>query len=256
MNRYGLGLGVATFMLLLLPSSFRFVGNGENQVVFSRLRGVQPNPLHPGFHMVMPLFTSTYSFDVKTRALTWKENDPSAYDAPLISLSRDGQEIRLDLTVQYQVVDAVKTFNSLGLEYEDYIAALVRSAVYSETGAFSAQALYSTDRPILQSQIREAVTKSLQPKGIQVRDLLIRDVGFSKEFVQAIEAKTIAENQLAQKEFEIAQAKEDARAIISQARAEAGELKAKADALNRNPEYLEVVKSKVFGDSLDTLVTK
>ncbi len=254
--KFALLLGIGTFALLAIPSSFRFVDNGENLVVFSRLNGVQSSALEPGFHLVLPLFTSTYSFDIKTRALTWKDNDPNAYDPRLISLSRDGQEIRLELTVQYQVVDPVLTFNSLGLDYEDYIAAIVRSVVYSETGSFSAQALYSTDRAILQAQIREIITEPLQSKGIQVRDLLIRDVGFAPEFVKAIEAKTIAENQLAQKEFEIAQAREDARTIVSQARAEAGELQAKADALNRNPEYLQVVKSKVFGESLDTLVTK
>lgn len=253
---YGLTLGILTFAFLAIPSSFRFVGNGENLVVFSRLGGVKETPLQPGFHFVLPLFTSTYSFDIKTRALTWKDNDPNAYDPRLISLSRDGQEIRLELTIQYQVISPVQTFNSLGLDYEDYIAAVVRSIVYSETGAFSAQALYSTDRSVLQAQIRELTTKPLQEQGIQVRDLLIRDVDFSAEFVKAIEAKTIAENQLAQKEFEIAQAREDARTIVSQARADAGQLKAKADALNRNPEYLEVVKSKVFGESLDTLVTK
>jgi regulator of protease activity HflC (stomatin/prohibitin superfamily) len=253
---YRLALAIATFSILAIPSSFRFVGNGENLVVFSRLGGVKEAPLTPGFHFVLPLFTSTYSFDVKTRTLTWKDRDPNAYDSRLISLSRDGQEIRLELTIQFQVVNPVQTFNSLGLEYEDYIAAIVRSVVYSETGAFSAQALYSTDRSVLQSQIRELITATLQDKGIQVRDLLIRDVGFAPEFVKAIEAKTIAENQLAQKEFEIAQAREDARTIVSKARADAGELQAKADALNRNPEYLEVVKSRVFGESLDTLVTK
>ncbi len=254
--RYGIALGIGTFALLAIPSSFRFVGNGENLVVFSRLGGVQETALKPGFHFVLPLFTSTYSFDIKTRSLTWKDDDPTAYDPRLISLSRDGQEIRLELTMQYQVTNPVQTFNSLGLDYEDYIAAIVRSVVFSETAAFSAQALYSTDRTVLQSQIRELITKPLEEKGIQVRDFLIRDVTFAPEFVKAIEAKTIAENQLAQKEFEIAQAREDARTIVSKARADAGELKAKADALNRNPEYLDVVKFRVFGESLDTLVTK
>ncbi|MFQ3679610.1 MAG: prohibitin family protein, partial [Pseudanabaenaceae cyanobacterium] len=73
---------------------------------------------------------------------------------------------------------------------------------------------------------------------------------------KAIEAKTIAENQLSQKEFEIQQARQDARTVISRAEAEAGELRAKADALTRNPKYLDVVKSGVFGDTLDTLVVR
>jgi regulator of protease activity HflC (stomatin/prohibitin superfamily) len=96
----------------------------------------------------------------------------------------------------------------------------------------------------------------LKEYGIEVLDFLLRDVDFDPDFVAAIEAKTIAENQLAQKQFEIEQARQDARAIISQAEAEAGQLRAKAQALTQNPQYLEVVKAAVLGSRLETLVTK
>jgi regulator of protease activity HflC (stomatin/prohibitin superfamily) len=89
-----------------------------------------------------------------------------------------------------------------------------------------------------------------------VLDFLLRDVAFDKDFIEAINSKTIAENQLAQKSYEIDQSRQDAKTIISKAQGEAGRLAAKADALTQNPEYLKVVKSGVLGDTLDTLVTK
>jgi regulator of protease activity HflC (stomatin/prohibitin superfamily) len=109
---------------------------------------------------------------------------------------------------------------------------------------------------VLQAQIRERLSTYLQEFGITVIDLLLRDVTFDPDFVAAIEAKTIAENQLAQKEFEIEEARQNARSTVAAAQGEAGRLEAKADALNQNPEYLNVVKSGVLGDTLDTLITE
>ncbi|MGK7878339.1 MAG: prohibitin family protein [Xenococcaceae cyanobacterium] len=249
-------MGGGTLVLISTINPFRFVENGENLVVFSWLGGVQPTALKPGFHFVTPLITSTYGFDIKTQALTWKDDEASAYGSRLVSLSQDGQEIRSEVTLQFRISDAPKVFQTLGPNYIDRIAPIVRSVIVSETAAFSAQDLYSTQRPVLQSQIRERVSDYLQEFGITVLDLLLRDVTFDPDFVAAIEAKTIAENQLAQKEFEIEQARQDSRSIVAQAKAEAGNLKAKADALSKNPQYLEVIKSKVFGETLDVMVTK
>lgn len=249
-----LGGGLLFFVTLLNPT--RFVGNGQNLVVFSWLGGVNPKALEPGFHIITPVVTSTYPFDIKTQALTWKDDDPTAYSSRLTALSQDGQQIRTEVTLQFRVVDAPKVFNTLGIEYVDRIAPIVRSVIVSETASFSAQDLYSTKRPVLQAQIREKLVNYLEPYGITVLDLLLRDVVFEPEFVQAIEAKTIAENQLAQKSFEIEQSRQDARTTIAQAEAEAGKLKAKANALTNNPQYLDVVKAGVYGESLDVLVTK
>ncbi|NJK35376.1 MAG: prohibitin family protein [Oscillatoriales cyanobacterium SM2_2_1] len=249
-------IGGISLAALTVFDAFRFVDNGQSLVVFSRLFGLQRTALQPGFHVVPPLLTETYAFDIKTRTLTWKDADDTAYAPRLVSLSGDGQVIRMELTLQYRIADPVVVLDQLGDDYEEYIAATSRSIVFTETGGFSGQALYSTDRVILQSQLRERITTALQERGIAVQDLLIRDVQFDPDFIAAIEAKTITENQLAQKEFEISQARQDARTVISQAEAEAGQLKAKADALRRNPQYLNIIKAEVFGETLDTLITR
>ncbi|NJK61378.1 MAG: prohibitin family protein [Synechococcaceae cyanobacterium SM2_3_1] len=251
-------VGGGILVVLLSTNPFRFVENGQNLVVFSWFSGVQSSPLQPGFHVITPVVTSTYPFDIKTRALTWKDQDATAYGPRLVSLSRDGQVIRSEVTLQFRVSDPARVFTVLGPDpiYEDRIAPIVRSVIASETAAFSAQALYSTERPVLQAQIRERLSTYLQEFGITVIDLLLRDVTFDPDFVAAIEAKTIAENQLAQKEFEIEEARQNARSTVAAAQGEAGRLEAKADALNQNPEYLNVVKSGVLGDTLDTLITE
>jgi regulator of protease activity HflC (stomatin/prohibitin superfamily) len=252
-------VGCMAFVVLVKLNPSRFVQNGENLVVFSWFEGVKPQALGPGFHVVTPLISTTYPFDIKTQALTWKEDvtqDKSIYGPRLIALSQDGQEIRLEVTLQYRVVDAPLVFSTLGPDYINRIAPIVRSVIVSETAGFSAQDLYSTQRPILQAKIREQLSSYLNKFGISVLDFLLRDVSFSEDFVQVIEAKTIAENQLAQKSFEIEQARQEARTTIAEAQAEAGKLKAKANALTNNPKYLDVVRSNVFGETLDTLVTK
>ncbi|MBF2097134.1 MAG: prohibitin family protein, partial [Gloeomargaritaceae cyanobacterium C42_A2020_066] len=220
------------------------------------LQGIEAQPLTPGFHWVLPLVTTTYGFDVKTQALTWKDRDDRAYSSRLVCLTRDGQEVRVEMTLQFRVANAPQVFTTLGTEYIDRIAPITQSMVTSATANFSAQDLYSTQRPALQAQIRENLAAYLQGYGIGVLDVLLRDVQFDKDFVTAIESKTIAENQLLQKRFEIEQARQEARTQVSQAQAEAGILKARADALTRNPRYLAILKSQVLGESLETLVTR
>ena len=95
------GLGCAAFLFFTIFDAFRFVDNGQNLVLFSRLSGLQEQPLQPGFHLVWPLLSETYAFDIKTRILTWKDNDPTAFDPRLVSLSRDGQEVRMEVSLQY-----------------------------------------------------------------------------------------------------------------------------------------------------------
>lgn len=253
---YG-ALGIGALFLLLSLNPTRFVSNGENLVVFTWFEGVRSTPLEPGFHIVAPFITTTYPFDIKTQALTWKNNDDHSTYAPrILALSRDGQEIHAEVTLQFRVSNPALLFKSLGLNYIDQIAPFVQSTIVSETSAFAAQDLYSTKRPVLQAQIRERVSSYLNGFGITVLDLLLRDVSFDPDFVAAIESKTIAENQLAKKSYEIQQARQDARSTISQAAAEAGKLQAKANALKDNPQYLDVVRSSVYGDTLETLVKK
>ena len=234
----------------------RLVGNGENMVLFTWGGGVSPTPLQPGLHWVPPFVSRTVTFDVKTQALTWRDEDPDAYAPRLLALSQDGQLIAAEATLQFRIVDAPKVYTQLGENYLDRIAPIVRSVILNETSGFSAQALYSTERPVLQGQIRERVALLLKEYGIEVLDFLLRDIDFDPDFVAAIEAKTIAENELVKKQYEIEQARQEARAIISLAEAEAGQLQAKAEALTRNPQYLEVVKAAVLGSRLETLVTK
>jgi prohibitin 2 len=249
-------LAGAVLLLVGIGRPLRLVGNGENLVVFTWLGGVSPTALQPGLHWVPPFVSRTVLFDVKTQALTWKDADPTAYASRLVALSQDGQQIRVEVTLQFRILDAPKVYTQLGEGYLDRIAPIVRSVIINETAGFSAQALYSTQRPLLQGQIREQVALLLREYGIEVLDLLLRDVDFDPDFVAAIEAKTIAENRLAQKQFEIEQARQDARTVISQAEAEAGQLQAKARALTQNPQYLDVVKASVLGSRLETLVTK
>lgn len=251
-----IGGAVVLFFLALTLNPFRFVGNGENLVVFSWFGGIQRQPLEPGAHLVLPVISETVSFDVKTQALTWKDNTEDAYGPRIRALTKDGQEIGAEVTMQFVVSDPPKVYETLGTDYLDRIAPIVRSVISSEASGFSAQDLYSTKRPVLQGQTREQVAAELGQYGITVTDLLLRDVGFDRDFVAAIEAKTIAENQLAKKAYEIDQAAQEAKANIAAAEAEAGRLAAKADALTKNPQYLRVVKSSVLGETLETLVSR
>ena len=57
----------------------------------------------------------------------------------------------------------------------------------------------------------------MEPRGIMVQDVLLRDVRLPPTFAQSIEAKLRAEQESLQKEFELTKAKKDAEIEIARA---------------------------------------
>ena len=60
--------------------------------------------------------------------------------------------------------------------------------------------------------------ENLEPRGIQVVDVLLRDVKLPQRFRESIEAKLTAEQQVQQKQFMLEQAKKDAEIEVARAK--------------------------------------
>ena len=103
--------------------------------------------------------------------------------------------------------------------------------IYTETG-----------RKEIASKIKSFLTENLQPRGIQVVDVLLRDVQLPAKFRESIEAKLTAEQQVQQKQFMLQQAVKDAEIEVARAR---GAAKAQ-----------EIVRSTLSGSYLQYLWIK
>ena len=66
--------------------------------------------------------------------------------------------------------------------------------------------------------MQEFLREALEPRGIRVVDVLLRDVQLPQRFRDSIEAKLTAEQRVQQKQFELEQAKKEAEIEVARAR--------------------------------------
>jgi regulator of protease activity HflC (stomatin/prohibitin superfamily) len=79
--------------------------------------------------------------------------------------------------------------------------------IYSEQG-----------RKEIAGKIHEFLRENLEPRGVQMVDVLLRDVKLPQRFKESIEAKLTAEQRVQQKQFELEQAEKDAEIEVARAR--------------------------------------
>jgi regulator of protease activity HflC (stomatin/prohibitin superfamily) len=167
-------------------------------------------PLGPGFHIVMPFATHIESISVQPQ-----NHEFSQVNAASLEL----QDVFLDGGVNYHIDPsaAAKIYIEGGVDavvrrvfdpaFQDYIKEIVPQYTTTEILAH-------------RSDIRDSVEQKLRPLaesyGIHVDNVFITNIGFSKQYTAAIEAKQIAQQQLAQAQIEantkIAKAEGDAKA--------------------------------------------
>jgi regulator of protease activity HflC (stomatin/prohibitin superfamily) len=73
-------------------------------------------------------------------------------------------------------------------------------------------------RKEIAAKMRGFLRENLEPRGIEVVDVLLRDVKLPARFKESIEAKLTAEQRVAQKQFELEQARKDAEIEVARAR--------------------------------------
>jgi regulator of protease activity HflC (stomatin/prohibitin superfamily) len=69
----------------------------------------------------------------------------------------------------------------------------LRSAIRSVTSTYSANALYTGEREVVAAKILESLKTELEPRGITIENLLLRDIQLPAALKQSIEAKQQAE---------------------------------------------------------------
>jgi regulator of protease activity HflC (stomatin/prohibitin superfamily) len=138
--------------------------------------------------------------------------------------------VGLDTSLLFRVLatDAPEIRKTIGWNYvELLVVPYFRNAVRDVVSGYQVKNIYSeVGRKEIASKIKGFLTENLEPRGIRVEDVLLRDVKLPERFRDSIEAKLTAEQQVQQKEFMLDQAKKDAEIEVARARgaAEAQEI--------------------------------
>jgi regulator of protease activity HflC (stomatin/prohibitin superfamily) len=105
----------------------------------------------------------------------------------------------------------------------EYVEKLVvpyfRNAVRDVVAGFPVKNIYAeAGRKEIAAKIRGFLQANLEPRGIVVVDVLLRDVVLPTRFKESIEAKLTAEQRAEQKKFELTQAEKDAEIEVARAK--------------------------------------
>jgi regulator of protease activity HflC (stomatin/prohibitin superfamily) len=175
-----------------LWSSVKFVPAGHVGVlvVFGQ---VQDATLPEGVHLANPMAVN-HVLSVRTVEKTEKASVPS----------KEGLIVTLDVTLLFRLdpTKAHEVYQTIGPRYVSVVVdPNLRSAIRSVTSAYSANALYTGEREVVAQKIVAELSTQLEPRGITVENILLRDIQLPPALKQSIEAKQQAEQDALRMEF-------------------------------------------------------
>lgn len=211
------GLAILAVLLLIVGfNSFAIVQPGQTGVVVT-LGKVDEGVLPEGLHFKIPFVQQVMQIDNR---ITKLEVNTEAF-------SKDLQTVSTVLAINYRV-DSAKSqslYKNVGRSYE---SVLVTPAVNEVLKAITAQYTAEesvTNRAIISDGLIAGLNEKLNADGLYVTDVNILNFDFSEAFINAIEEKQVAQQQLLKAETEkqtaITNAEAQAETIRIKAQAEA-----------------------------------
>jgi len=207
-NRFGGILntvGIVVVALGIMTSAFKIIEPGQVgvQVLFGK---VQDNVLESGLHFINPLVEVT-NFSVQTENYTMSAKESEGQiqgDDAIRVLSSDGLEVTIDLSVLYRVNPAKAPYilQNIGENYQDKIVRPVtRTAIRDNAVNYQAVDLYSTKREEFQFKINKTISDNFAKNGLEVQQILVRNITLPATVRASIESKIQAEQDAQKMQF-------------------------------------------------------
>ena len=217
---------VALLVVILAADSFATVPVGSTGILLTFGKVEDGKALSEGLQIKLPLVQRIVSMDNRVKKL---ELNTEAF-------SKDIQTVSATLAVNYRL-QAEKSFaiyKTHGTQYEqNIIVPATHEVLKSVCAQYTAEELISK-RAESSDMMRDELDAKLSGMGITVTDFNIIDFDFSNEFINAVEAKQVAEQvkkkAATENETAIAQAEREKQVSIKQSEAEAERVRIEAEA--------------------------
>jgi regulator of protease activity HflC (stomatin/prohibitin superfamily) len=216
-NRFGGTItivGGGIIILGVLSSAFKVIDPGKVgvQTLFGK---VQDNVLESGLHVINPLVNvTTFSIQTENYTMSAKSSEgPVEGDDAIRVLSSDGLEVTIDLSVLYKVNPAKAPFilQNIGDNYVDKIVRPVtRTAIRDNAVSYAAVDLYSTKREEFQFRINKSISDNFAKNGLEVQQILVRNITLPATVRASIESKIQAEQDAQKMQFVLQKERQEA----------------------------------------------
>ncbi len=248
-------IGVAVMIVLVFGGRFFKTVPPGHVGVATLFGAVQESPFGEGLHVPVNPFYNWVLFDVRQTTLKESAQVPT----------RDQLQTKVDISVQYRIdgaraPDILKQTGDaqrlVGVHLIPFLRSLVR-----EEGSKIARAedfFEKETREQLEAGLEARMQEMLEPKGIIISAVLIRDINLPTVLSQAIEQKKEREQaverqkaelerfrqeqlqKVAQAEAQLEAAKLAAEQVVVLAKAKADEIRLINNAIKNNPAYIKL----------------
>lgn len=198
--------------------TFRSVEAGHVGVV-TRLGAVN-RVVNPGLAIKVPFFEGIHQMETRT------QKETTVADAA----SKDLQSVDAEVALNYHLdgAKAVDVYQNIGTEYKDrVIAPAIQEEFKAATAHFPASDLIAK-RAEVKSEVQKQLKERLAQHNIIVDDFNIVNFQFSKEFDDAIEQKTVAQQNKERAQIE-------AETALTEAQGQVNAQKALRDGMECSP---------------------
>ena len=238
---------IALIALITLINSFTIVEAGHTGVVVT-LGKVDEGVLQEGIHAKIPFVQQVVTIDNRIVKL----------NVTTEAFSKDLQSVSTELAVNYRV-DKDKSFSiykNIGANYEEVLLEpAVNEVLKAITAKYTAEESV-TNRVMVSEGLVEGLNEKLNAIGLYVTDVNIINFDFSEAFINAIEEKQIAQQQLLKAETDkqtaIKNAEAAAETVRIKAQGEADANKILTESIT--PTLLEYTKIEKWNGILPTVM--
>jgi prohibitin 1 len=187
---------------LTFATSCTIVRQGEVGVR-RNLGKYKDRPIKDGLALFNPLTANIVKVSTQTENMEVSLNIPS----------KEGLTIQSEVSILYAVDPgkAADILRTIGPEFErNMIMPVFRSSVADVSARFFAKDMHTGERAQIETAIRDQMAKILEPKGIDVENVLLKSIQLPKSLARAIEEKLEAEQGAQRMEFVLQQEQREA----------------------------------------------
>jgi prohibitin 1 len=201
MTRSAFTVVVLTLLAVLGACSVTAIDTGHVGIMtlFGRVTGER---LDEGIHLINPM-KRVAELSVRTQQAKEIAEVPSS----------EGLLVHLEASLLFRL-DAARAndvYQKIGPDYQDVIIGPnFRSVMRDVTAAHTASALYSEGREVVSQQMVAGLRKALEPHGIVVENVLLRDIKLPVTLKNAIEAKQQADQDAQRMNFVLQKERQEA----------------------------------------------
>jgi len=235
-------------MIVVIPA-----GHTGVRTLFGK---VKDNEISSGLHLVNPLETiQRMSIRTEEYTMSVAQGEGQRQGADQITaLTNEGLTVDLDITVFYHLIEesASEVYRELGLNFQEkIIRPEIRSAIRESVAQYDAKAIYSEKRAEVAEAIKNRLITTVEPRGILVEQVLLRNVTLPPKLSTSIQEKLQAEQDSQRYDFVLEKEKKEAERKRIEAEGQRDAQKTINESLT--PRYLEYLYVNELKDREGTI---